>query len=326
LYREEADEPGVTVVERAWVQTWLTNEARQDRVVFALTSDRPHLQLALPSATATAATQILLDGEPVSAPADDDGRVSIPLAAEGNHRRHVLEVRSDYPQQRRRPGRLMLEVPRLAGDVTVRRTYWQLVLPIGEHLVAGPRGFTAESRWGWTDYFWGRRPLLEQMHLENWVGATNRTPVPGKTNRYLFGSLGQIEPVSLRTASRAWIVLGASGVALVIGLLLIYVPACRHPGGLFLLAIVLLCLGRLYPELMLLAAQAAMLGLALTLLAALLERSVVRRRRGTVIAESPSATLEKGSTQSQLHPPAAGNQISTQAAPAAGPSSSDSNA
>jgi hypothetical protein len=104
----------------------------------------------------------------------------------------------------------------------------------------------------------------------------------------------------LVVAGRSWIVLGSSGVALLIGIILIYVPASRHPAGLVALAIVLGCTGLLYPEATLLALQAAGAGLVLTVVAGLLERGVARRRRGIVSPEKSGSRIELGSTQTQF--------------------------
>ena len=164
--------------------------------------------------------------------------------------------------------------------------YWQLVLPTDEHLVANPAGFTGEFRWGWQGYFWGRQPLLDQAQLESWVGAAPRDPLPERANLYLFSTLGNVEQAEVHTAGRAWIVLWASGAALVAGLLLIYVPASRHPATLLVVGIALLAAGLIAPEPTLLLAQAASLGLVLTLLAGLLERVMTGRRRRTDVRKN----------------------------------------
>jgi hypothetical protein len=164
--------------------------------------------------------------------------------------------------------------------------------------VVPPAGFTGEFTWGWSGAFWSRRPLLEQAELETWSGATQRTPVPKTTNAYLFSSIGDSPQCKFTTAGRSWIVLIASGVALVGGLLLIYVPVSRHPASLFTVAVLLACVGIIYPEPTLLIAQAATLGLALVLLACLLERGVARRRI-TILPDTASSILERESTQTQ---------------------------
>ncbi len=315
VHLQPVDSSGVTVVERAWIQTWLTKTVRQDRAVFAFTSTGKELQLDIPAGAEPNDVQVTLDGKPLTVPIADCNRLVVPLSNNMNHRRHILELLIHFRRHRTGPGHLVLEIPRLGENVWVRRIYWQLVLPKNEHVVVAPNDFTGEYRLEWNGYFWGRKPLLEQAQLESWVGAENQTPVSAETNRYLFSGLGTEVRCELRTTQRSWIVLGASGAALVVGLMLIYVPVCRRPGTLLTLALALLCVGMLYPEPTLLIAQAAILGLVLTLTAWLLERSVVRRRRSTIVPEISSFILDQGSTKTQILPPAAGKQSSTQTAP-----------
>ena len=319
------EEEGTTVVERAWIQTWLIPSARRDRAVFSFTSDRKELALVVPAGAATDRVQVLLDGKPLAAQADNQGRLVIPLSANPTQGRHLLEVQSDFPPQWRAPGHLSIELPRLAGDVRVDWLYWQLVVPWNEHVIATPQGLTSEFAWQRDGYSWGRKPLLDQSELASWVGlepganGPHNQAVPRGVNCYLFSSMGDVERCELRTAGRSWILLIASGAALVAGLLLIYIPLARHPGTLFVATIVLLYVGLLYyPEPALLLAQAASLGLALALVAGLLERSVARRRRRAAALESPSVVLERASTQSHYPLPMAGTQSSTRAAPAVG--------
>lgn len=315
------DRQEATVVHRAWVQTWLTEDFRQDRAVFSFTSNRRELRLVVP-AEATVG-QIELDGRQVRQFTAQDGRLIVRLPEDTEH--HTLELRCHLDRPRPPRGRLSIEIPQLGDDVWVRRLYWQLVLPPNEHVIVNPSGFTSEFDWGFNGYFWGREPLMDQSQLETWVGVAGETFSSAGVNCYLFSSVGEVKSCRLRTASRTSIVLFSSGGALVIGLMLIFFPASRHPGVLLSAAIVLFAAGLIYPGPALLAAQAAGLGLALTLLAGLLQRSVARRGADTM--ETPGSHLEKGSTQAQYRPPAAGNQISTQTAPpAAGTLPPDSDA
>jgi hypothetical protein len=264
-------------------------------------------------------------GDPPGSAGVKQVRLNIPVADE-NRRRHVLELRFHFPQRRPQRGPLSIEIPRLGRDVWVRRMYWQLVLPQNEHVVSSPEGFISEFTWGWNGYSWGRKALMKQSELEAWVGARRLDPLPEGTNRYLFSSFGNVGRCELRSAGRSWIVLGASGAALVGGLLLIYVPLARRLGTLFGAGVVLLCVGMVYPEPTLLLSQAASLGLALALLAGLLERTVARRRRGVTPPEPASAILEEGSTKTQYQPPLAADEVPAPAAPSLEPPSSpDSN-
>ena len=134
--------------------------------------------------------------------------------------------------------------------------------------------------------------------------------------------MGNVAKAELKTAGRTWIVLWASGAALVAGLLLIYVPASRHPATLLVAGIALLATGLIAPEPTLLLAQAASLGLVLTLLAGLMERGVARRRRRTIARKEPSAaSVELGSTRVPFPLPAVDGHASTEAMPAAEPQS-----
>jgi hypothetical protein len=128
--------------------------------------------------------------------------------------------------------------------------------------------------------------------------------------------MGKIDRCEFRTAARSSIVLFASGIALLAGLLLIHVPAARHPTSLLAVAVLLFAAGSLFPEPMLLVSQSAGLGLALAIIAGLLEKALSRRRR----PHGPGkAVLEKGSTEVFRTLAASPGPASTKSAPAAPP-------
>jgi hypothetical protein len=304
-----------TVIERAWVQTWLLHSERQDRAAYRVVSNKKELEVLLPEGV-PGADVVLLDNKPI-APRADGTRIVVALPDDGNLHSHLIELR--YHCGRPSRGYLDLELPQLGHDTWTRRFYWQLVLPYNENVIIPPEQFTHEFTWGWNDYFWGRKPLLEQPQLETWIGAHFLAPLPESTNRYVFSGLGRIHGGELRIASRAWIVLMASGVVLILGLVAIYAPATRNPAVLLTLAVLLLAAGILYPEPTLLLAQAASLGLVLALVAAILRRSLTRRP--TPLYREPShVILERGSTKPFHQLPSAGNQASTESTPAVIPS------
>jgi hypothetical protein len=195
-------------------------------------------------------------------------------------------------------------------DAWSERLYWQVILPSSEHLISTPAGFTGEFAWKW-DGFWGRTALLDQEHLESWAEAAPRDALPEHANVYLFSAIGKVEAAELQTAGRTWIVLCASGAALVVGLLLIYVPVSRHPATLMVIAMALLAAGLIAPEPTLLLAQAACVGLALTLLAGLLERGVARRKRAIALKDLSTPRIELSTTHSGPRPALASNPPST---------------
>lgn len=311
------------VIERAWVQTCLLDQTRRDRAVFRFTSDQDELELILPVGVNPRQVEVFLGSENVEdrhrvrVQATSDEPLRIPLSGESGPRRRWLEVQYGFSGPRPEPGRLSLEFPRLGGEIWVQQMYWELVLPQDEHVIVGPERLVPEYQWGWTGSFWGRRPLLEGSQLEAWWGASRGMEVPKATSRYLFISLGPVAQCELRTANRWLIVLGASSAVLVAGLLLIYVPACRHPAALLAVAVLLGGAAMSYPGPALLALEAGSLGLALALLAGLLYRALGPGRSAGLWREPASSVDDRNSTQTQYRPPTPGKPSSTQTIPAA---------
>ncbi|MBN2216249.1 MAG: hypothetical protein JW719_02615 [Pirellulales bacterium] len=299
---ETRENANAMVVQRALVQTGLGRSARQDRAIFRFTTREKYLDVVLPRGTVLSDTAVSLNGKPIETHAVSKTTLRINLPESAFGRPWLLEVNSRGTAVPLLRGRSKLELPRLGKEPWIRRMYWQLTLPKNDHVVRAPSELAGEYRWQWNGLFWGRQPLLKTADLERWVGASEDPKVVAGDESYLFSGFGPSKTFELAILGRSWIVLGASGAALVLGLLLIYVPASRHPAALLILAVVLGSAALVYPEPTLLVLQAASLGLALTLVAGLLERSVARRRRGLVTLQTARRGMEKGSTQT--HPSA----------------------
>jgi hypothetical protein len=296
------------VVQRAWVQTWLTQTSRQDQAVFQFTSRRRELEVALPADAAIDQLGVVLDGKPMAAAIAADNTVVLVLTGDGGVGRHLLELRYHFSDPRPPRGAMAIELPHPCGDAWVRQMYWQLVLPPSEHLVVSPADFTGESTWQWRGSYWGRQPLLDQAQLQDWVGLPPDSQgfVSGGANCYLFSTLGAASRAELRTASRSAIVLAASGAVLLAGLLLIYWPRSRHPASLLTATVVLAAATALQPELALLAAQAAVLGLVLALLAGWLSYTLGRPRTTVPLSEPASSVVGSSVLRARAqHAPAA---------------------
>ncbi|MGA2067221.1 MAG: hypothetical protein ABSG86_19775 [Thermoguttaceae bacterium] len=318
------------VVDRAWLQTWLTREARQDRAVFQFTSRRREFELTLPAGTAVDQLDVALDGKRLSATVASDNTLVLPLAGDGRAPgearvpgeagwgRHTVEVRYHLTDPRPPRGAMTLALAHPRSDAWVRQMYWQLVLPRDEHVVLSPHNFTNETSWGWTGFYWGRQPLLDQAQLEDWVGLPHaeRGLAAGGVNDYLFSTLGTVEVAELRTASRSMIVLAASGAALLAGLLLIYLPKTRHPASVLVATVALAAAAVWWPEPALLAAEAAVLGLVLALVAGLLSYTLGRRRQLLPWGEMPGSAVGSSVLSARTpHPAAAAPPAPPPAAP-----------
>jgi len=307
-----------TVVERALVQTWLTQTDRQDRVAYRFVSNSDQIEFSLPEGASVEKMLLLLDGKQAGWQRAGAGQWAVAIPRDAATREHVLELRYHFPEGRPAAGRMAICLPQLGRDVWIRRLYWQLILPRNEHVLVSPPDFTVESQWQWQGLAFARQPNIEQARLEDWVGAVHQASPPDDANQYLFSGMGRIEFLMPYTVSRSWIVLAASGAALIAGLLLIYVPFCRRPACLLAGVTMLVCLATLYPEPTLVVSQAATLGLLLTLVAGLLARRLTRSTPAPRPFEPSRINLERGSTQIKPHKSLA-NPPSTETAPAVAP-------
>ena len=162
-------EPVSTVIDRAYIQTWLTPDARQDRAVFRFWTGENNLRMSLPAGAQRDAARVLLDGRPTTYQVSAGGKLV--LALPGNQpQEHVLELSYSFPV-RPAVGVLRLEVPAMEGTRWTRQLFWQLITPGQEHLLDGPRGMIREDIWAWDGWYWGRRPRHGQRQLEQWAGA-----------------------------------------------------------------------------------------------------------------------------------------------------------
>lgn len=272
---EDRSREGSTLVEQGWIQTWLTENGRQDRAVYRLSTSERKLRISLPPSVNSTAVQAKLDGKSQSLEADPKGGVVLVLANNGQQQQHLLEL--NYHLTKREPvGSMVIEPARLLPSVWTRRVYWQLILPGHEHLLFSPGGLTNESLWEWTGYYWRRSPTLASVDLENWIGSTDAVATPpAAANCYLFSSVGAFPTLELRTVRRASLIFTASFAVLCVGLALMYLPWLRHPGMLFAAAVAVLALSLLMPDISVLIGQSALLGTVLVLLALLLAKYTV---------------------------------------------------
>jgi hypothetical protein len=232
------------------------------------------LEIALPEGADRDNASVQLNGTPLTPRFRNERVLVIPLSADVEPPRYVLSLQYRFPGPRPSWGAMKFDLPSLDDDTWVRHAYWQLFLPPAEHLLVAPREMTGEFVWGWNHFYFGRQPVLSEADLDAWVGlrVPANMPTPAAMNVYLFSSLGRIGPCEIVTAGRSTIVFIASGMALLVGLLLIYVKIARHPVVLLAATAILAGLTAIYPELALMAAQASAVGLALVLLAAFLRQ------------------------------------------------------
>lgn len=303
------------VVERQWLQTWLTETSRQERFVARFSTRSGQVELSIPKGAALGQLTLSLDGQPVADPVLRQERILLPLSGPPSET-HVVEARYHFTAPRPPRGAMSFDLPSLGPDAWVRRAYWQLVLPDDEQMVKTPSGFFSEMSFERRGLLWQRQPVVGQADLERWSGASPRGPLPPATNCFLYGSFGPVVKVEVYTASRGAVFACASGTALAACFLLIYLPRRRMGTALGLLAAALIA-AMIVPEQTFVAFQAALPGLLLGGFGYLLARKLHRQ----------PAPADSISYQTRITPSAAvgadAQQAPTTTAPIAEPASAE---
>ncbi len=241
---------GAPVVHRMWLDSWLLPDKRIDRLVCHFTSDRHPLRVQIP-AGAKYPLQATLDGMPLSQANITDDRLQVPPSAAAR----TLELRYEVPTDSA-AWKEQIDPARPTDDAWVRETYWQIVLPENRHLLWSPADVQREFSWQWRSWGWGR----ENHTIPKALASGPEQEVPRGANTYLFSTLGSPPAVRMATVNRTWLVLSASGIAFLLGGLMLKLPALRRREVLFAAAVLLAAVGLLYPEPLVLVAQAATLG------------------------------------------------------------------
>jgi hypothetical protein len=266
-----------------WLQTWITDDMRQERAAFRFRTVGRLVTVELPPETVANEVEALLDGKPARVASREAGRIAVelaPAATELDGRAialsdalpHTLELRYRRATNDRIVTRRRFTPPQWIGMTALSEVYWQIVLPGDAHVIQSPRQLAAASQWQWLGSFWGRRPTRSQDELEKWVGAVSQLAPTAAQNEYLYSGLAAASSIEIVTAPRWLIVLAASGGVLALALTWAYLPAVRRGWILVAGACLLVGLAAAYPTPAVLLAQAALLGVGLAALAALIAR------------------------------------------------------
>ncbi|MDR2439309.1 MAG: hypothetical protein LBE12_08070 [Planctomycetaceae bacterium] len=288
---------GTTIIERAWLQTWLTGSLRQDRGEYLITSDRESVTLNLPLAAGKGKVFVSIDRVPVLAEVSSKGELTIPLTLEQRQRSVLVEIVYRFPFETVR-SLAELELPYFNSESLIRCEYWQVILPQDRHILNIPTGWTPEYRWAWNNLFWGRIPSLQKKDIGLPDDSPESPAISTRSNQYLFSSLHPAPETSLYIVGRSLIVLLSSGLSLLIGLTLIYFPQTRYAGSLFGLGVVLLAILFYRPAPVLLMLQASSFGVFLALGAAYVYRIVYREEKWVVPV---SRTWDESSQTSKVY-------------------------
>ena len=131
----EQHESSGTVVDRAWIQTWISGNVRQDRAVYRFTTSSEQVSLRLPAEISAVNLEVRLDRRFLRPAMDNDGTLQLKLPPGPEHQSHILEIRYQWHGSGERSHLIDARWPHFAEGVWVQRMYWQLVLPSTEHLL-----------------------------------------------------------------------------------------------------------------------------------------------------------------------------------------------
>ncbi|MBI84535.1 MAG: hypothetical protein CMJ81_15175 [Planctomycetaceae bacterium] len=283
---------GKTVVEAAWVQTWVSDELRQDRASFYLQSRNSNLQIRMPSGVNLTDTIVKLDGQSVTAIREKQDLLEIRLPSSRPQESNLVELWYSFNGHRNAFGEMRVQLPQIENAQWTRQIYWQLVLPRREFLVDFPTGWTPEFNRQWNTLFVGRNTNftadLESEMKVSWRGLPRARWL---TNQYLFTCYADMKPIKVRTISQRTALLVFGGCALVAGLLVIRVPQFRHPLVLLIGAMMFLTFVAVNPEVAALIAQGAVVGLVMAFLGSLIQWFILWRNRGEGIVNGSTASL-----------------------------------
>lgn len=319
---------GRVVVQKAWIQTWMTNQVRYDHATFNLVHRGETFDLELPQGSNRSAIEVFIDGEPVEIQWLANQTMRIPVRGPGTA--HRFEIRWSMPRQDPHWGRMQIAMPVFPAGVQLQRPiYWQLVLPQKEHLLRSPADSISCYRWQWHRVGWHRVPWVETEELARWSTAGGVRKEPAGTNSYLFRLPQLPAGITAETLPRSLLVIVPAGLVLLIGILLIYLPKLRRAEVLFALAVALLALSWIYPEPGIIMAQMAVLGVVLVLLVVFLRRRLIAQGPKRFVVERTSGSSARYQTtdfyrEPERHPQrpssvAASPQASTKAVGEAAP-------
>jgi len=313
--QEQAE--AATTIERALLETDLTSNIRLDRAVFRVATTRRRIEIVLPEQADRGSLALSVNGVLIAPEGQRQRTLIVPLESAAGE--HLIEMR--YRFAGRDPqGSQQFASPEIPAARWVQQVYWQVVLPPTEHLLFGPRGYTSEQQWIWSNGLYARQATLGDSDLQRWIseqstlaGSAALPLRPGGEggNRYLFSTAGRIAPLELVSISRSRLVLIASLPLLAVGLGLIYLPWLRHPAMLLIVALIVAGIAFVEPHLSILLAQAAVVGVLLVGVAWLLARwSPPSQTVTSAPARGSSyAALERSVTElyhrspSKSHPP-----------------------
>ena len=275
----ETNIAGTTIVKRAWLQTWLTGTFRRDLATYILRSTDDSIDIQLPpDATRDHRVIVRIDQQQIQPNISPTGILTIPIVPEQHNM--PIEVSIDYRYTFETSSiSVPIILPSFAPETSVQYQFWQIILSRNKHIVGYPAGWTLEYDWAWNGLFWWRIPSIRKTDIGFDSSTISAEPTLSESSQYVFSHIQPPSYATLYIVDRSLIILGSSALALIVGLMLIYVPQSRYTGSLFALIIASVAVLSYQPSMVLLMLQAATFGVFLALGAGYVYRILHRQDR-----------------------------------------------
>jgi hypothetical protein len=239
------------LVDKAWLQIWLTETHRRDRFVAWFSSSQRELSLQLPSGVELANTRVLINNLPPASLHASNGylHIGLPTTVEptGLQRLEVwylVPLDSTVSSWRT----LQLSIPKLVGPSMPQQFFLQLLHAPTQSLVGTPAGFSPYQTWRKHRWWWNRNGALTTPQLEALFQAAPQPLDNLPTQDSLYVSLGSPEYVELTLTPTRWLFVVTAGSVLLGGWMIRVLSRGRHWVLLLTLATALLVLVLLMPE------------------------------------------------------------------------------
>lgn len=208
---------------------------------------------------------------------------------------------------------IQLVTPQFASTVWVAQTIWQVALPADQHLLTTPRDYAAQFHWDRSLLLWSRRPNFGYDRINRvlndaapngidsvaWESAV--TGEPTGNNIYPVSCFGPPQRLVFWSMSRSAVVGCGAGLALLLGFLLIRIPATRHVLTFLVVGFIMSLAALWFAEPVKVLLQPAILGAAMSVIAAVIDRVGRRPAQSPMVTlASPSDFLTPSGTSARL--------------------------
>lgn len=309
-------------VHRALIRTVVSEGRRHSQALFELDRDVRELTLTLPPGVSSQHfqawwNQAAVTVEPITrsqAGSDIEVRLRRPVqrvkntppseTEDGTEKTRgllLLDYYSAEPTHFGWSNRLQLVTPRFASTVWVAQTIWQVVLPADQHLLTTPHDYAAQFHWQRSLLLWSRQPNFGYDRIDRVLddamsgktgaplGEASLTAGLSNSNIYPVSCFGPPQPLVFWSMSRSAVVGCGAGLALLLGFLLIRIPATRHVLTFLVVGFAMSLAALWFAEPVKVLLQPAILGAAMAVIAAIIDRVGHRTQPAPLVTlSSPS--------------------------------------